>query len=81
MMIQLSGSLFFKIRFNTAHNGSGFFWRIIIDEKEYLAIALHCNVPTFSEASFDKNANEIKYHIAGNCTSFILNEDKIAFLK
>lgn len=79
--ISISGHIRFKIRFNTAHGDTQLYWRVIIDEQEYLATSLHCNVSTFSDASFDKKANALKYHIAGECTEFALDEQYNAIFK
>ena len=69
----------FKIRFNTTHGDSGLYWRIIIDETEYLASSVFCTVPTYSEASFDATARAIKYHMAGLCEMFYLDNNNAAF--
>jgi len=79
--ISISGNIHFRIRFNTTHGDSQLYWRVIIDEQEYLATSLHCNVPTFSDASFDKKANALKYHIAGECKEFALDEHCKAVFK
>jgi len=71
----------FKIRFNTAHGDTGLYWRIIINEREYLAKSIQCSVPTFSESSFDRVAGAIKYHLAGKCTEFYVDELKNAYFK
>lgn len=71
----------FKIRFNTTHGDTGLYWRIIIDDEEYLARNVHCAVATYSESSFDKRAGSVKYHMAGECNEFCLDESENAFLK
>ncbi len=76
-----SGDLLFKIRFNTTHGDSGLYWRIIISEHEYLVRAVHCAVPTSSESSFDDRAGAVKFHMAGKCTEFFLDDLKNAYLK
>ncbi len=73
--------IFFKIRFNTTHGDTDLYWRIIINDEEILARSLQCSVPTYSESSFDQRAGAIKYHIAGVCSEFILDEAKNAFFK
>jgi hypothetical protein len=73
--ISLDGSIFFKLRFNTMHGDTDFYWRIIINEEEYLARTLNCMVNTFSDESFDKKANATKWHIAGICKHFRIDED------
>ncbi|OJW82627.1 MAG: hypothetical protein BGO69_05940 [Bacteroidetes bacterium 46-16] len=73
--IKLDGNIFFKIRFNTMHADTNLYWRIIINDEEYLAATLNCRVNTFSDESFDKNANTTKWHIAGICRHFHLDED------
>lgn len=75
------GELLFKIRFNTAHGDTDLYWRIIIGEQEHLARSIHCAVPTYSESSFDKKAGAIKYHMAGKCHEFYMDDAKNAFLK
>jgi hypothetical protein len=79
--ILLKGSIDFKIRFNTTHGDTNLYWRVIIDEKEYLVSDIQCQVYTFSDRSFDKKANAIKYHIAGQCKEFIVGNDMIATFK
>lgn len=76
--IALSGDIFFKIRFNTTHGDTDLYWRVIIDEVEYLANSIHCKVDTWSDTSFDKTAQAIKYHIAGQCSKFYIDEAKKA---
>ena len=76
--IAIRGDYFFKIRFNTMHGDTDLYWRVIIDNKEFLVHSVHCNVATYSDQSFDKNANAIKYHMAGNCTELLINEDRKA---
>jgi len=73
--ISLDDDIFFKLRFNTMHGDTDFYWRIIIEEDEYLARTLNCLVNTFSDESFDKKANTIKWHIAGKCKHFRLDGD------
>lgn len=51
-----------KIRFNTKHNGS-LHWRIIIDEKEYLADHVTINVPAFDTEDVLPDGTK-KYHIS-----------------
>lgn len=77
----LNGNIDFKVRFNTQHGDSDLFWRVIIDDKEYLVRSLHCKVDTYSDASFDKNAGFIKYHIAGVCKEFVIDEELNASFK
>lgn len=73
--ISLDDNIFFKIRFNTMHGDTDFYWRIIINDEEYLARSLDCRVNTFSDESFDKKANTTKWHIAGICEHFRIDED------
>jgi hypothetical protein len=75
------GDIYFKIRFNTTHGDTDLYWRVIIDEQEHLAHAVHCNVETWSEASFDKKANAIKYHMAGRCKVFYIDADRKAMFE
>jgi len=79
--VSLKGNIRFKIRFNTAHGDTDFYWRVIIDDTEYLARSVNCNVATFSDASFDKNANAVKYHMAGVCSDFSIDEEGRAVFK
>ena len=79
--ISVKGTIHFKIRFNTAHGDTDLFWRVIIDETEYLVRTLFCKVETCSDASFDKRAGLNKYHIAGACTDFYIDEELNAFFK
>jgi hypothetical protein len=72
--------IYFKIRFNTTHGDTDLFWRIIINDTEHLATAVSCSVPTWSESSFDQKAGAIKWHMAGKCTSFIIDENRTAIL-
>ena len=81
MSVHIKGNIEFKIRFNTMHGDTDFFWRIIVEEEEYLAKTLHCMVHTRSDASFDKKANTIKYHIAGTCIEFMVDENANATFK
>jgi hypothetical protein len=73
--ITMKGNIHFRIRFNTVHGDTDLYWRVIIDDEEYLARSLHCKVETRSDASFDTRAGVIKYHIAGDCHEFHLDED------
>jgi hypothetical protein len=81
----MKGNIQFRLRFNTMHGDTDLYWRVIIIEdnepKEFLARSVNCMVPTCSDASFDKNANAIKYHMAGNCTEFNIDCDGKATLK
>lgn len=79
--IFIEGDIYFKIRFNTAHGDTDLYWRVIIDEEEFLANSLLCKVDTYSESSFDKKANAIKYHMAGVCSEFLIDESKKAIFK
>lgn len=79
--ISVKGNIHFKIRFNTAHGDTDLYWRVIIDDTEYLVRNLMCKVDTYSDASFDKKAGVIKYHIAGDCTDFYIDETLNAFLR
>ncbi len=74
-------ALNFKIRFNTTHGDTGLYWRVIIEEQEYLVATLYCMVHTRSDASFDERAGVIKYHIAGSCNEFHVDENENAFFK
>lgn len=78
--ISLQGVFLFKIRFNTTHGDTDLYWRVIIDDTEYLVRTLQCNVATHSDASFDKNAGTIKYHIAGTCTAFVIDNELNALI-
>jgi len=72
--VSINSNIYFKIRFNTTHGGTGFYWRIIIGDEEYLACSLECKVGTRSDASFDSRAGVIKYHIVGECSELFINE-------
>ena len=74
MPVSLQGTISFRIRFNTTHGDTDLYWRILIDDTEYLVRSLQCNVPTRSDASFDKNVGVIKYHIAGTCSQFVVDD-------
>lgn len=79
--IIIKGDIFFKIRFNTMHGDTDLYWRVLIDEQEFLVNSVLCKVDTYSEQSFDKNAGAIKFHIAGTCSEFkILEGKKAVFL-
>lgn len=59
------------------HGDTGLYWRVIIDEQEYLVKSIHCKVETWSDASFDVRANNIKYNMTGRCREFYIDhEDK-----
>ena len=73
--------LLFKIRFNTTHGDTDLYWRIIIDDEEHLVRTIQCLVPTWSESSFDKRAGSVKFHMAGRCREFLVDEMKNACLK
>ena len=73
--------IFFKIRFNTTHGDTDLYWRIIINDEEFLARSLKCTVPTYSESSFDHRAGAVKFHIAGICSEFYLDESNNALIK
>ncbi len=79
--IILRDDIYFKIRFNTLHGDTDLYWRVIIDEIEYLVHSIHCKVESWSEASFDKKANAIKYHIAGVCNEFYIDENRKAIFQ
>lgn len=71
----LRGDLQFKLRFNTMHGDTDLYWRVIIDDEEYLVKNVHCMVETWSDSSFDTRANAIKYNMAGKCTAFRIDEE------
>jgi hypothetical protein len=73
--ISLRGNLQFKIRYNTMHGDTDFYWRVIIDDEEYLVKEVHCKVETWSDASFDIRANALKYNMAGACKEFYVDEN------
>jgi len=73
-MVTENKILEFKLRFNTMHGNTDLYWRVIIGEEEHLVASIQCEVPTYSDASFDKKANTIKYHMAGKCNEFIIDE-------
>ena len=79
--VVLTGNINFKIRFNTTHGDTDLYWRVIIDEIEYLANSIHCKVETWSDASFDNKAQAIKYHIAGSCSVFHIDETRKAIFQ
>ena len=72
-LVHIKGDIEFKIRFNTAHADTNLYWRIIIDEQEFLTNSILCNVVTYSDHSFDEKANAIKYHLAGKCAEFSID--------
>ncbi len=74
-------NIHFKIRFNTAHGDTDLYWRVIVDENEYLTRSVRCCVETYSDASFDTRAGVIKYHIAGVCAELVIDEQLNALLK
>lgn len=71
----LRGNISFKLRFNTSHGDTNLYWRVIIDDNEYLVRSVHCNVPTFSESSFDNKAGMVKFHMAGRCSEMTIDEN------
>ncbi len=79
--VSLKGNINFKLRFNTAHGDTDLYWRVFIDEQEYLVNSLHCMVHTFSDRSFDEKAGMIKYNMAGVCNEFIIDENRTAIFK
>jgi hypothetical protein len=80
-ILQPTATIDFKIRFNTLHGDTNLFWRVIIAKEEYLVRSLQCKVNTYSDASFDKNAGVIKYHMAGVCKEFTIDEELNATFK
>lgn len=78
--VLLSGKIIFKLRFNTTHGDTNLYWRVIIGDTEHLVTTLQCNVSTHSDASYDERAGMIKYHIAGECSEFSIDENGNAFL-
>ncbi len=78
--LSIIGNLNFKIRFNTTHGDTDLYWRIIVNDVEYLVKSLNCNVNTHSDASFDASAGTIKYHIAGSCYSLNIDTNLNATL-
>lgn len=72
--LRLSGDIHFRLRFNTRHGDTNLYWRVFIQDREYLAASIKCLVPTHSDASFDPTANEIKYNMAGSCREFTIDE-------
>jgi hypothetical protein len=81
MSILLKGPAQFRIRFNTKHNGNGLFWRVIVENTEYLASSISCKVHTYSDSSFDHQSNEMKYNIAGTFNTLIIDENNQAILE
>jgi hypothetical protein len=79
--ISLSGTIHFKLRFNTTHGDTQLFWRVIIDETEYLVKTLNCMVHTRSDASYDTKAEAIKYHVTGTCQEFLIDNEGNAIFK
>ena len=79
--VSVRGNIHFKLRFNTTHGDTDLYWRVIIGDAEYLVRSLVCKVDTWSDASFDERAGQIKYHIAGVCTDFDIDEELRAILK
>lgn len=79
--IHLTGTLHFRIRFNTMHGTTGLYWRVLIGNEEYLAATLRCQVPTFTESSYDERAQAVKYHMAGLCSQLTINEAGEAVLE
>lgn len=79
--IHLSGDIHFRLRFNTKHGDTNLYWRVFIDDQEYLVAGITCLVPTHSDAAFDKEANEMKYNMAGVCREFIVDEQGTAVFR
>jgi hypothetical protein len=77
----LKGNIAFKLRFNTAHGDTDLYWRVIVDDTEYLTRSVRCKVETCSDASFDKTAGVVKYHIAGVCSELMIDENLNAVFK
>jgi len=77
----MKNTTLFKIRFNTTHGDTDLFWRLIINETEHLVRSIVCDVPTYTESSFDNGAGCIKYHIAGVCTTFEIDNTLNAVIR
>jgi len=75
------GNIHFRLRFNTRHAGTNLYWRVFIGDREYLASGIKCMVPTSSDASFDEQAGEMKYNIAGVCREFLIDENGLALFR
>lgn len=75
------GAIEFKIRFNTTHGDTGLYWRVIIDGAEHLVKEVRCNVDTYSESSYDERAGSVKFHLAGRCSAWEVDETGTAVFK
>lgn len=80
----ISGDIFFKLRYNVQNTGTGFFWRVFITKKGrtevmYYVNSIQCFVPTFSHGEMIGGAGH--FSMAGRCSSFTVDENFNAILK
>lgn len=73
--------IYFRVRFNTAHGDTDLYWRVIVDGTEHLVRNLRCEVPTFSDEWLDPAVGKVKYHIAGECVEFVIDNELTAIFK
>lgn len=80
----ISGEIFFKLRYNVHNDGSGFFWRVFITKKGaeeimYYVNTIQCLVPTFSYSEMIGGIGH--FSMAGRCSSFTIDNNYNAILK
>ncbi|HWY13280.1 MAG TPA: hypothetical protein VN026_18255 [Bacteroidia bacterium] len=68
-----------KIRFNTENKGS-LFWRVLIDNKEYLANSVDIQVPVKTTMDTLEDG-KTKFHISCNYNELIWEENKNLIIK
>lgn|GEM_PF-479434 len=79
--VYLSGNISFRLRFNNRHAGTNLFWRVFIEDREYLAATVSCLVPTYSDTSLESGTGEMKYNMAGVCHEFMITEAGVALFR
>jgi hypothetical protein len=65
-----------QIRFNTEHGLSNLYWRVIVDDKEFLAKSVQLEVSSFSTTDTLADGR-IKHHITAIYNELIWNEDSL----
>lgn len=63
-----------KIRYNTTVSDNFLFWRVLIQEIEYLASDIKINVPTYTTKDFIDGVG-MKHHITCEANDIVWNEE------
>lgn len=84
MRTAITGSIAFKLRYNVHNNGKEFFWRVFLSVNErpeimYFVNSIACWVPTFSYREEIEGISH--FSMAGNCSSFTVDNNNNATLK